>query len=414
MYIREIDEGTGILINTAKILLTLLIIYYFWYNEVFSHNSFIVYTCFMGALICIGIQIISDGESPFNNTPLTIKSSIVLLAYSLFIGFLVAFNVKALVYDWIMILKYTAIAFMICYVSSRINDIEWVLRTLVLTSIISSIQLIVNGYQAYTYRISLSSHNNPNALGIMISMGLFSTVYLCKKKAKDIAFSLALVTLFLYSIIKTGSRKSVIFAIAMIVLWMITYLKWVYDSNSLGLKVFATVLIIIFLLVVLKYYRDYFLNSNLHERLNLFEEEDSNGNRIRHYLLAWNIFKKKPLFGGGLLQFAYWSGAGTYAHSTYAEAIADFGLIGSLLYFIPLIITSYKALKKSIGLSSATHKNRIVFFLVCGEIFWAFVTILFSEVYHYVGLAIISWLVENSIADNTASPSKRRGKYVKN
>ena len=54
------------------------------------------------------------------------------------------------------------------------------------------------------------------------------------------------------------------------------------------------------------------------------------------YKIAWQIFVEKPLLGGGLNQFRYWSGTGAYSHSTYAEAIADFGLVGCIIYFFPI------------------------------------------------------------------------------
>lgn len=421
MYIRKNEQQSFYLIQAAKVFLSLLIIYYFWYNEAFSHSALIVYSCFFGACICIALHITFNGISMDKDIPLAITNCFVILVYTLVTGLVVSYNKTALMADWIMVLKYSAFAFMICYVSSSIKSIDWVLRLIILTSAISAIQLNINGYHAYTYRVSLSSHNNPNALGIMLSMGVFSIVFLCKKEVKSILFSLALITLLLFSIVETGSRKSFIVAVTMVILWMITFLKWIYKSDLTTVKIGTTVLLSIFIGIIVCYYLKNFVGSNLQGRLNIFNEDDSNESRINYYRMAWNIFLDKPLFGGGLLQFAFWSGVGTYSHSTFAESIADFGFIGSTLYFVPLLITWCRSFKKAFYSELTSYKNKMVFFFICGEVFLAFVTILFSEVYHYVGIAIACWYVscareriETPVENREKPVSVVGGRYVKN
>ncbi len=421
MYIKNNEQQASYLIQAAKAFLSLLIIYYFWYNEAFSHNALLVYTCFFGALICTTIHILINGISIDKDIPLAVKNCFVILLYALVTGFIVSYNTTALMADWIMVLKYSAIAFMICYVSSNKKSMDWVLKLIIITSAISAIQLNINGYRAYTYRVSLSSHNNPNALGIMLSMGVFSIVFLCKKEIKSILASFALITLLLYSIIETGSRKSLIVSVVMVFLWMITFLKWIYKSDLTTLKISTTVILIIFISIIVYFYVKSFVGSNLQGRMNFFNEDDSNESRLNFYRLAWNVFLDKPFFGGGLLQFAFWSGAGTYSHSTFAESIADFGFVGSILYFVPLLITWCRSFKKAFNSKLTSYKNKMVFFFICGEVFFAFVTILFTEVYHFVGLAIACWYVscaseekETPVEESRKPVSLVGGKYVKN
>ena len=70
-------------------------------------------------------------------------------------------------------------------------------------------------------------------------------------------------------------------------------------------------------------------------------ETDGDGSaqtRIRMIEKAYEIFKEHPILGMGLNTFAQSAGFGAYAHNNYMELLANLGLSGCLIYYIPLLI----------------------------------------------------------------------------
>lgn len=51
------------------------------------------------------------------------------------------------------------------------------------------------------------------------------------------------------------------------------------------------------------------------------------------------------LIGYGCFGFAKYSGVGTYAHNNFAELICNFGLFGTLLFYIPLLVILFRGIR---------------------------------------------------------------------
>ena len=117
---------------------------------------------------------------------------------------------------------------------------------------------------------------------------------------------------------------------------------------------------------------------------------DNSGNqkRVRFYKQAWEIFLEHPFLGGGYDQFKYLSGTGGYAHSTYAEAIADFGFVGCTIYFIPILYASYQILKKAL-LTERSFASLLMAALCIAELFLGAGQIFFMEFYHFLAWSIL-------------------------
>ena len=142
------------------------------------------------------------------------------------------------------------------------------------------------------------------------------------------------------------------------------------------------------------------------------ESDTSNEARIDMYRDAFNVFLQKPIFGGGLEQYSLWTGTGRIAHSTYAEAIADFGLIGSIIYFIPYLYTVYRAFAIQNRVDEQ-YKCRMVLVLCMVELFLGIVQIWFMEVTHFYCWTIIFLIVQGYSSKETTEINKRESKYVR-
>ena len=124
------------------------------------------------------------------------------------------------------------------------------------------------------------------------------------------------------------------------------------------------------------------------------------------YKIAARIFLDKPLFGGGFDQYQFWSGSGAYSHSTYAEAIADLGFVGSVLYFIPIIAAGYRLFGLAFR-KGRTYKSQITLALFCAEIFLGVGQIFFLEPQHIFIFTAIFWIEMNET--NSIIPKQEKG-----
>jgi hypothetical protein len=69
--------------------------------------------------------------------------------------------------------------------------------------------------------------------------------------------------------------------------------------------------------------------------------EDISSGRTYLYSLAIDAFKAKPIFGIGVGKFPQYSGTGTDVHNAYLQVLCEQGIIGFILYIIPLIVSLF-------------------------------------------------------------------------
>jgi len=81
--------------------------------------------------------------------------------------------------------------------------------------------------------------------------------------------------------------------------------------------------------------------------------------RYRFIRTAFQVWRDHPLLGVGTNQFRYYATEynpnvfASYAHSDYAEILADFGLIGFLLYYVFFFLLSMRVLRLRVGAMAA-------------------------------------------------------------
>lgn len=152
------------------------------------------------------------------------------------------------------------------------------------------------------------------------------------------------------------------------------------------------------------------------ERMSHMNNEDSNSFRIFLYQEGFNLFKAHPFFGVGIDQFKHFESVGAYAHSTYAEMIADFGFVGSIIYCIPIIGVFIDTIIM-LNMFEFEYTRILSFGIVCSELFLGVGQIFFFEPVHFVIWSIIYYLTftdwNSGSLKNTKLKFKGRYKYVK-
>jgi len=99
------------------------------------------------------------------------------------------------------------------------------------------------------------------------------------------------------------------------------------------------------------------------QRLQIFFETTLQGSttadqatedRLRLMEVGMSLFRESPLFGKGTSSFGYIAsqyfqttiyGSKISAHNTYVDILANFGIVGAGLYYLPIVLNTWKSFK---------------------------------------------------------------------
>ena len=351
-------------------------------------NHLVLYGSATITVLSMGIYCLQTGYIDLAKVPYGVWNNIIMVIYALLTGIFVAYNYSTVISSSITFAAFSFVCIAISYVASEEGSLDWLLYVLIVLAIVCSIYAILRGSEWKNYGRTLSLKNNPHTFAAVMTLGIFSVTY--TNKNESIANSLVsaiLIILFYYSIIECGSRKYLVASSCIISIWIMASFKKRWETSDIHQRILLLfALIIVFILTIL-FYRYVYLNSIASKRM-MANDDLGNQNRILYYRKAWEIFKDRPLLGGGYDQFKYYSGSNSYAHSTYAEALADFGGLGCALYFLPLIWTTIKVINDAIFIDK-DYRSILLLALCMAELFLGIGQIFFMEFYHFVSWTII-------------------------
>ncbi len=325
-------------IKLSKLFYVLLIMYYGLFQNVFFQIPNMMLILGTGMIGFVLLHTLQTRTSLLK--PLTIE----LLFWTLFVitslifGLVIAVNQRFLISAISTFCQYLILIYGIIYIAIQDRKVDFFVKTFIIFAMVSAILTVLWGVDYGSDRISLGPGNNPNELGITMVIGICCIFYLLDlKKLIHFIAGLSAILLLFYITILTGSRKSFLSIILIMVYWLAFVVF--RDVKVLQLKEKIAGIFSLTGLAMVGYYllSPIFAYSPLFMRLtSLFET----GSEMREgmYLLALEIFKQNPLVGIGFNNYRAVTMYATYSHSTYAEALACTGIIGSGLYFSPYVM----------------------------------------------------------------------------
>lgn len=186
---------------------------------------------------------------------------------------------------------------------------------------------------------------NVNTVGVCL--GFFSIIYVylitntrpTKKKEKlfDITTMVVVFALMLF----TGSKKSIVFLIIDFVL-LASHSK----NKALSFFYFFCMGVLFLVLIFTNEYMYSIIGVRIQDMIfSLFgvgsgKASHSTDDRAGMIADGFRIFLQNPIFGGGEKYFAVASkkyGYYGYSHCNYTEMLCNFGLVGTLVYYVPLV-----------------------------------------------------------------------------
>ncbi len=254
-----------------------------------------------------------------------------------------------------VLLKYAVFAFCLYNIVETKEDCENCLRLLCFSGLSFSV------FSAFFYGLPhvLTAIQTGERLGEEICginpFGLYAglTVSLCLYFAKNRnrIHYYALLLLPLLLVFASSSRKAMLLVFCAIVYFLA--IQKMQKSFGKGLLVLGTVLGALFLVLQLPAF------EQVLQRLQIFFETTVQGSttadqateiRIKLIGIGMDIFKDHALFGNGTNSFrhiasTYFSNSEISAHNTYVDILANFGMIGFLSYYVPVLILAWNLLK---------------------------------------------------------------------
>ena len=235
---------------------------------------------------------------------------------------------------------------MVKYITTQKESIEEILTWLIPISLIFLVQSTIVG--SFDGQMRFSPTGAVNQFGISTSYIYLLSLYGVKEnKGKRLILCVTLI-LSLVLTLFTGSRKALV-NLVLFTCMVLLFSK--YDKNifrNLGRVLLGITLVVIAVVIILRVNVLYdILGNRLVSLFSYFSgdvQEDLSALR-RDYMKedAIALFKSHPILGIGLNNFKYVARYGTYAHSNYYELLCCLGIIGTLLYYIPLVIVSVKS-----------------------------------------------------------------------
>jgi len=231
------------------------------------------------------------------------------------------------------------------------------------------------GNTRYGWSVTGENPNTPSMnLAAAFAFAYWNFLHSDKPSKKLIYFSL--ITLFLSVIFLTGSRKIIIYAIGIIVMFLM------YLSTNVKNT------IIYILSGLFAFVAGYYLLINvdiLYENIGkrIFTDlgtEQSAVERSDLIKFSFYSFIESPIFGHGMDSFRYLNPINRYAHNNYMELLTGAGIIGAIAYYKFLVQTTF-------GLWKIKKNNmNFVFFSV---MLMTFVAEFFNVNYLQKGIFII-------------------------
>lgn len=381
------------LIKLNKYLLILFMIYNFWYRYAFSYNQVIMYVgVFITSVISLLIVLLNRANR--KSFPKGLWMWVALGVYALIFGVLVATDTGSLLSSLLKYFASLAICFSVCIVSDNEDSLDWLLNTILVIAFLISYTTIFAGYG--TRRISMGENHNTNYLGIFLVYGIFCLVYRYHNKNKNllrVLVKIVVAMIFLFVIVLSGSRKALIAAAILFIIWSIAVLRDFRNENRF-LQFFGMLLLLFVTSYIgYRYFLPFYMGSYSYERM-MGLLTDTSGN-VRWTLMkeAKGIFFNHPLVGVGFNQFHYYSIYDTYSHSTYFEILACCGIFGAAILFAPFISAGITVIKR---LRYGNYQDIMMFALFCVLMFLAIGVILFYDAYHLIFVTCVIFYLNDS------------------
>lgn len=321
-----------------------------------------------------------------------------------------ALNMSASLTGAVNFLQKLIFVFVIFYICRKDGSLKFV-AILFLVIAISAALIMIFMQGIGSKRMQLSENISINSTGNLMVLGTFCALYLYKgEKWYSFSILFGAISLFLFIIALTGSRKSLFAVMILIALYFVIMPKkpFVITAKSFFGFLILAVLVYILFVKVAPMLSDTSLYARLFDERISEKANNSNEGRLLFYQFAWNDFEANPIVGLGIE--GYLVKHGSYTHSAYMEVLACTGILGTVLYFTSYVRTFSKLWKKAWNKTDAffdLRNNRLVF---CFFIVFLYIGLGIGHIYDNLSMLELGMFIaagcELTVAQETVAVQK--------
>ena len=349
-------------INLAKFCLLVFLLYINWFKETFSDVQPVLYLSVGLAILFCFISL--EGRTPYLGKQQSIILRVFFLyaIYELFVSFFFSRSLSLSISSLTTVFEFLLVLYCVDMISNLEGNADWFMDIMRIVAIVCAAQAILFGkeFMNGVVVITMSNHNNPNALAFIMLFGIFTLVRNQKKLFKHLVLNTILIVAFLFVIIRSGSRKCLISVLMLIVFFIIEYFQSIKGRKQIGNNQIFSMILVAGIAFAFYYVKNLYSGSASYQRMIALETQDGVSSRITLYREAFELFQRFPIFGVGFDQVKVWSTSGLYSHSTYAEVLACGGIIGVLIFFVPILIEAANMLKYTLAENDPEIKYELV------------------------------------------------------
>lgn len=226
------------------------------------------------------------------------------------------------------------------------KDIHLIINIVILVATICSLGIIYNWFNgvyfnAWFKRSSftfLGVNKDPNyvcAYIVPTIFFLFQRVLNVKFKSSK-AINIVILSIMIVGCLLTGSRGALL-VIGISFFIAIAFMK------KMGLKIKLSISTILIIVIGYVVFTNYFPSQSI-DRITTFSGDP----RFELWDAAFHVFRKYPLFGGGMESASMFSIllAGNYSHNVYIDIVVNFGIVGSILFLLFLKLNILRVKKQ--------------------------------------------------------------------
>ena len=226
--------------------------------------------------------------------------------------------------------------------------------------------------------------DNQNGVSTYSAIGFSTALYLLlfsKRKYRFLMIVPILTSLIVG--VCTGSRTFYI----SIPVFIFVFLFFKFRNHKKVFLIVSASIIALFIIFLCMPFMESFRNRLIVSFQTLFGKADkvdyATLTRAVYIDYGFYLGSKKLLFGYGVNGFYIFSGVGTYAHSNYSEVLCDFGIIGFILFYLPLIVLLIRSIK-----NKKIEKPLIVSFFIYYFLI-SFTNVLYYKKAYYLVIALL-------------------------
>lgn len=333
-------------LTVCKWIVCAFYLYLNWFKEIRGDVPILLYGLVILLTAMVILRCVLERRIELTRIPLILWVFFAYAVYSLVTGPFVAVNRSVLLSSVVTFAAFAIVCFDCWYICDSSEDTDWLLNILAFCAIVCAVQTAFFGvpYKNGVFVTTMSPTNNPNSLAFVLFLGIFAILAKSDSSRGRILVSAGLIGFLFYAIILTGSRKVFLVSAELIVLWLLYYFVSRTRRTMSVWELFRILFLLALSIAAMEFLRRNFSSASIYSRLTQMIHDKTDNVRFRLYEEAFSFWKRSPIFGIGLGQYALRSQYGFYSHSSYAEIFACGGTVGVLIFFTPFLTVIRRAI----------------------------------------------------------------------